>query len=299
MKKILSIILISFFVYGCNEDKIENDLLNLCKEGYYPHQADKAKSICSILSEQGNKEATLMLAFLYSTYFYFSKSDEEVKELLQPLLDQSNKDAKCILGFRLIGNENKEISNQGIKLLEESIGQKCDINNVWIASGKFALAQTYYDGDNVDYKKALALFKELEEEEKVDDFFGGKKFRDELQILIGFMYFMGLGTPSDNKTAYEYWQKAYQTGYEYAAIPMIEYTDLNKYLDKMLHFKKEKDKKEYINWITTGEGKKYLIKKDEEETCLPKLKKYATAEGIYIYATSYNLNNDEDDYCGC
>ena len=231
--------------------KGDNTLFNLCEKSYYDKDYEKVAKFCTPLSDKGNEKATLMLAYME----YLRIDNEKVNKLLKPLIKKDNKDAKCILGLTIIDDEDEKLRQKGIKLLDESVGQKNDAYPVWVLEGKSSLADIYYRGKgvNVDYKKALELATEIEKETSPNT-------PSDIYMVLGFMHFMGLGTEINNTLAYDYWQKAYQDENPGAG-PLIEYEDLQEYFRFMCGIKLSKNIDEYREWLDKNH-KKYLIKKD-------------------------------------
>lgn len=268
--------------------KGDNTLLDLCEYSYYNKLYENIDKFCTPLAKDGNEKATLILAYVE----YLRIDNEKVNKLLKPLIKKENKDAKCLLGVALTGEDDENARQKGIKLLQESIEQKSDKYYPWVIEGKYYLASSYYNGKDVDkdYKKAFDLFNELEQIDGLSE-----SLRSDIQVIIGFMHFIGHGTPINDQLAYEYWQKAYKAE-NLGAIPLIEYDEFKPYLALMFGFKaltKESNDSisEYAKWMHSGKGKKYLVEKEAEEikeNIVPSLKWFnAIADDGYDFANWY------------
>ena len=252
--------------------KGDNTLLDLCEYSYYNENYENVDKFCTPLVKEENEKATLILARVE----YLRIDNEKVNKLLKPLIKKGNKDAKCILGVILTGEDDENARKKGIKLLQESIEQKSDNYYPWIVHGKYKLASSYYNGKDADkdYEKAFNLFNEIEQVDALSE-----SLRSDMQVILGFMHFIGRGTPINDQIAYEYWQKAYKVG-NIGAIPLIEYDEFKPYLAIMFGFKaltKESNDTigEYAKWMHSGKGKKYLVERDTEEmkkNIIPSLK---------------------------
>lgn len=232
---------------------------------------EEAFKLYKNVAEQGNSEAQRMLAHCYYYGEGVEKDIEQFEKWIKLSVEQNNLSALVSLGSFYAYSSDKEISELGVKYLEEAV-EKGDneaalilaemymygegnieqntekaINVCEIAikngdgNATLFLANMYFSGDVIeqDYDKAFSLYKITIDSGYLGSFIETSHFAD-----VGYLYLHGYGTEKNLEEALKYYKLARGDGFKYSVEIGSIYYELKDYQNAEL-FYEEAVKKGY------------------------------------------------------